>query len=77
MMRNDINIAIVTMVRTAVNETAESAVNATEAKAETGEFEWSTRVQSVILGSFYCFYVLSQVRSIAQTIVAAIKPANY
>lgn len=29
--------------------------------AEEGEFEWSSSVQSMILGSFYAWYVISQV----------------
>lgn len=79
MMRNDINIALVSMVRannqndtilqSAVNESI--ALNASYsdnkvpiAAADAGEFDWSSSVQSVILGSFYACYVLSQVSSI-------------
>lgn len=67
MMRNDINIAIVTMVK--VNATglnATNTTNVTTVASEVGEFEWSSVVQSFILGSFYCCYVLSQVRSISR-----------
>lgn len=65
MMRNDINIALVTMVRLPTNETANTtnSENSTTTNAIDGEFEWSTMVQSIILGSFYCCYVLSQVRN--------------
>lgn len=71
MMRNDINIALVSMVRTKNDTILESVLNATTPNrcdnkvpiaAEGGEFDWSTSVQSVILGSFYACYVLSQVR---------------
>lgn len=67
MMRNDINIAIVSMVRQneAVNSSiASSKLNATEVPIpmkDHGEFDWSTLVQSMILSSFYACYVLSQV----------------
>lgn len=61
MMRNDINIAIVSMVRvpkppnqTVANETITSAFG-------DGEFEWSSNVRAMILGSFYAWYVISQV----------------
>lgn len=63
MMRNDINIALVSMVRptklnihTSLNATENIAVNDIE-----GEFDWSSSVQSIILGSFYGWYVISQV----------------
>lgn len=75
MMRNDINIAIVSMVRQ--NEAVSNSIplnsNATEVPIAIaaagsggsggggGEFEWSTLVQSMILSSFYACYVLSQV----------------
>lgn len=74
MMRNDINIALVSMVRQneAVNNSITS--NATEVPIPItdaggggrggGEFEWSTLVQSMILSSFYACYVLSQVNEI-------------
>lgn len=72
MMRNDINIALVSMVRTKNDTLLESGMNATitpnrcdnkvPIAAEGGEFEWTTSVQSIILGSFYACYVLSQVR---------------
>lgn len=75
MMRNDINIALVSMVRQneAVNNSIPLNSNATEvpiaitdAAADAvgrgvGEFDWSTLVQSMILSSFYACYVLSQV----------------
>lgn len=75
MMRNDINIALVSMVR-ANNQNdsiLQSAVNGSNAlnashsdnkvpiDEDGGEFDWSSSVQSVILGSFYACYVLSQV----------------
>lgn len=77
MMRNDINIAIVSMVRQneAVNGSITSNLNATLNATKVpipitdgggvgsgGEFDWSTSVQSMILSSFYACYVLSQVR---------------
>lgn len=66
MMRNDINIALVAMVRqnVAVNSSIASNLNTTEVpiqKKDSGEFDWSTMVQSMILSSFYACYVLSQV----------------
>lgn len=65
MMRNDINIAIVSMVRPkeAVNNLIASNSNVTEVPIpnKDGEFDWSTLVQSMILSSFYACYVLSQV----------------
>lgn len=75
MMRNDINIALVSMVRQneAVNNSITSNLNATEVPIPItdggnggsvgggGEFDWSTLVQSMILSSFYACYVLSQV----------------
>lgn len=78
MMRNDINIALVSMVRPneAVNNSMQSNLNATDVPIHKtdgvdggngridgdGEFDWSTLVQSMILSSFYACYVLSQVR---------------
>lgn len=68
MMRNDINIALVSMVRqnVAVNNSIITTVNATDVPIlkkddGSGEFDWSTLVQSMILSSFYACYVLSQV----------------
>lgn len=61
MMRNDINIAIVSMVKSTENET--NPVNITPTNNITDDqFDWSTSVQSLILGSFYACYVLSQVK---------------
>lgn len=74
MMRNDINIALVSMVRQVEavnNSTVASNSNATEVpiaitdaaiRRGGGEFDWSTLVQSMVLSSFYACYVLSQVR---------------
>lgn len=61
MMRNDINIAIVSMVRApkSLNQTANETV--TTAFGTDGEFEWSSNVRAMILGSFYAWYVISQV----------------
>lgn len=71
MMRNDINIALVSMVKnnnkndTILQSTVNASLNASDTKVpiavDNGEFDWSSSVQSVILGSFYAFYVLSQV----------------
>lgn len=63
MMRMDINIALVTMVRIHLNSThsTDNTTNTNNNYYTEGEFDWSTMVQSIILGSFYCFYVLSQV----------------
>lgn len=70
MMRNDINLALVAMVRSATNESIMelSASNVTTTKNVSligyefsGEFDWDSTVQSIILGSFYWCYVLSQV----------------
>lgn len=68
MMRNDMNIALVSMVRQSVavnNSSIVSNLNATEVpipRKDGGEFDWSTSVQSMILSSFYAWYVLSQVK---------------
>lgn len=69
MMRNDINFAIVEMVRS--NDMQERATfngangtisNRTVSESiQHGEFDWSSGTQSIILGSFYWCYVLSQV----------------
>lgn len=67
MMRNDINIAIVAMVRSAppvLNETNQTEFNSTNTTNISGEYDWSSMVKSLILGSFYCCYVLSQVHFI-------------
>lgn len=65
MMRNDINIALVSMVRGNNDTILQSIVNGSDTKVpiavDNGEFDWSSSVQSVILGSFYACYVLSQV----------------
>lgn len=71
MMRNDINFAIVEMVRTNetqpnktwISDTANSTQNNQSRinPIENGEFDWSSGVQSIVVGSFYWFYVLSQV----------------
>lgn len=70
MMRNDINIALVSMVRQKATDNTSIAVNATNLTADSIElprssvsddFDWSTLVQSMILSSFYACYVLSQV----------------
>lgn len=72
MMRNDINIALVSMVRSnnsnteailqsIVNASNNASDNKVPIAVDNGEFEWSSSVQSVILGSFYACYVLSQV----------------
>ncbi|XP_067210089.1 sialin [Linepithema humile] len=76
MMRTDINIAMVAMVKlpsTSNNETAVvtshcyTMTNASHAENTTvirpedaGEFEWSSATQSAILSSFYWCYILSQ-----------------
>lgn len=63
MMRNDINIAIVSMVRE--NSTANNTLIASNNSVNTVPigvtFDWSSGVQSFIMGSFYACYVLSQV----------------
>uniref|UniRef100_A0A1B0GEM0 Major facilitator superfamily (MFS) profile domain-containing protein n=2 Tax=Glossina morsitans morsitans TaxID=37546 RepID=A0A1B0GEM0_GLOMM len=66
MMRNDINIALVAM--TAENSTQLTGIfqtneNATlsSALASADTFDWSPTVKSVITGSFFVCYVLSQV----------------
>lgn len=69
MMRNDINIALVSMVRgnnnnnndTMLQSIRNDSDNKVPIAVDNGEFEWSSSVQSVILGSFYACYVLSQV----------------
>lgn len=68
MMRNDINMALVSMVR-AENQSAVNASNASDTKVRInsdGEFNWSSMVQSVIMGSFFAFYVLSQVSELGK-----------
>lgn len=75
-MRNDINLAIVEMVRNPASSGNEPRLvmngtedwNATETALiddiipDDGKFDWSNSVQSFIVSSFYLFYVLSQVR---------------
>ncbi|XP_037043314.1 sialin isoform X2 [Bradysia coprophila] len=63
MMRNDINFALVAMVRSPTTSTILNGNHTTETikQEELGEFDWSSTVTSVILGSFYWCYVLSQV----------------
>lgn len=67
MMRNDINFALVAMVSPDDNSTEvtsdgnDTATSTTRSMDEMGEFDWSSSVQSFILGSFYWCYVLSQV----------------
>lgn len=64
MMRNDINIALVSMVQSdnsGENASITSNASDTEVPKFEGEFDWSTAVQSMILSSFYACYVLSQV----------------
>lgn len=70
MMRNDINIALVSMIRAKNDTNLQSNVNASNASDTIvpitvigGEFDWSSSVQSAVLGSFYACYVLSQVRN--------------
>lgn len=65
MMRNDINFALVAMVRSPTQIVASNGNASMEEPTkiqELGEFEWSSAVTSVILGSFYWCYVLSQVK---------------
>lgn len=79
-MRNDINLAIVEMVRNPASGNEPRLVmngtedwNATETALiddiipDDGKFDWSNSVQSFIVSSFYLFYVLSQVRVIFST----------
>ncbi|KAG7199009.1 hypothetical protein KM043_013161 [Ampulex compressa] len=77
MMRTDINIAMVAMAKPVsvsedkapamshycyTTENASRTENTTIIRPEEeGEFEWSSTVQSAILGSFYWCYILSQV----------------
>lgn len=77
MMRNDINIAMVAMVKppsmtsdTNVTVTSQHCYvtpptiinNSAPIKLEDqGEFDWSPTIQSAISGSFYWCYILSQV----------------
>ena len=75
-MRNDINLAIVEMVRNPAdggsNNSTELDWNATVEATQPppgsaayipddGKFDWSNSVQSFIVSSFYLFYVVSQV----------------
>lgn len=74
MMRNDINFALVAMVRQTTtlsssstnndtNNTINSLINNNNNNSNIidGEFDWSLSIQSIIQGSFYWCYVLSQV----------------
>lgn len=64
MMRNDINLAIVSMVRQPTNVTVNTSIALNESDNEVPNvttFDWSSTVQSMIMGSFYACYVLSQV----------------
>lgn len=77
MMRTDINLAIVAMVKMPppnptenttsdtplyCYETGENnSTNVTLSPQEEGEFDWDPAIQSTILGSFYWCYVISQV----------------
>lgn len=73
-MRNDINLAIVEMVRNPASDSVPTNNNLTEdwnftttgapelIFEDDGKFDWSNSVQSFIVSSFYLFYVVSQVR---------------
>lgn len=61
MMRNDINIALVAMVKMENGTTENATITSTVGQNDTAEFDWSSKTQSMILGSFYCCYVLAQV----------------
>lgn len=78
MMRNDINIAMVAMVKSTQQTTSDTNVttsqycyttanvsltsnNSVVRLEDEGEFDWSPAIQSVISGSFYWCYILSQV----------------
>ncbi|XP_043272041.1 sialin-like [Venturia canescens] len=77
MMRTDINLAMVAMakfqapsdndsqVATSTHCYANSSISLDNStillEEEMGEFDWSPKVQSAILGSFYWCYILSQV----------------
>ncbi|OXU18224.1 hypothetical protein TSAR_015894 [Trichomalopsis sarcophagae] len=77
MMRMDINLAIVSMVKYASsdnvsiiltcdsesNSTAQAmeGYNSSKTERAEGEFDWSPAIQSTIIGSFYWCYILSQV----------------
>lgn len=69
-MRNDINFAIVEMVKVPASEANQmmgntTTWNTTESPeydpADDNKFDWSNSVQSFIVSSFYFFYVVSQV----------------
>lgn len=68
MMRNDINIAIVVMVKvnttTTTNTSTISNITA-QSINDDAEFDWSSTVTSMILGTFYLCYVLAQVSIIS------------
>ncbi|KAG5684804.1 hypothetical protein PVAND_014017 [Polypedilum vanderplanki] len=65
MMRNDINFALVAMVRS-TNSTHNSAglnssFNSDDSGEKWAEFDWDSTITSWILSSFYWMYVISQV----------------
>lgn len=74
MMRNDINITIVSMVR-APTSPVDIVANQTDSTngvdGADGEFDWSSTVRAWILGSFYASYVVSQVnyRQVAHKVI--------
>ncbi|XP_044576084.1 sialin-like [Cotesia glomerata] len=77
MMRTDINIAMVEMVKFQpvpsdsnvtkdsycyeISNTTALLDNSTSSTATTGEFDWSPKIQSTITSSFYWCYILSQI----------------
>lgn len=74
-MRNDINLAIVEMVKNPASNdpgpiNGTDLWNTTEASlmqddpANDGKFDWSNSVQSFVVSSFYLFYVVSQVLNV-------------
>lgn len=84
-MRNDINLAIVEMVRNPASGSDLRIINGTEDWNATeaslidpatipddGKFDWSNSVQSFIVSSFYLFYVVSQVRKITSSVTCQV-----
>lgn len=72
-MRNDINLAIVEMVKNPSTADPDgqnsTGFNSTESPlfddpADDDKFDWSNSVQSFIVSSFYLFYVVSQVQNL-------------
>jgi MFS family permease len=65
MMRNDINFALVVMVKSVhhniSNDNSTQVAITQRHYDELGEYEWNSLVQSIIKGSFYWWYVISQV----------------